>query len=82
MINWYLRFPAGSHTTIAYDPANPNSVKLALDFETAYAGALTILGYAGWLFLFGLPLVLVSRKLRRQGQSALDQDFPTQPDFG
>jgi hypothetical protein len=82
MINFYLRFPAGRHTTIAYDPANPNSVKLAQDFETAYAGALTILGYAGWLFLFGFPLVLVSRKLRRQAQSALDQDFPTQPDFG
>jgi Protein of unknown function (DUF3592) len=82
MIDWYLRFPSGSHTTIAYDPANPNRVKLAENFETAYAGALTTLGYAGWLFLFGFPLVLVSRRLRRQGQSTLDQDFPLQPDFG
>jgi hypothetical protein len=23
MIDWYLRFPSGSHTTVAYDPANP-----------------------------------------------------------
>ena len=82
MIDWYLRFPSGSHTTIAYDPANPNSVKLVENFETAYTGALTTLGYAGWLFLFGFPLVLVSRRLRRQGQSTLDQDFPLQPDFG
>jgi hypothetical protein len=72
MINWYLRFPSGSHTTIAYDPANPSSVKLAEDFQTAYAGALTTWGYAGWLLLFGLPLVLVSRRLRRQQQDALD----------
>lgn len=81
MINWYLRFPAGGNTTIAYDPANPNRVKLAEDFQTAYAGALTTLGYAGWLSLFGFPLVLVSRKLRKQAQSALDQDFPMQPDI-
>ena len=66
MIDWYLRFPAGGHTAIAYDPANPSRVKLVEDFRTSYAGALTILGYAGWLLLFGLPMVLVSRELRRQ----------------
>jgi uncharacterized protein DUF3592 len=66
MIDWYLRFPAGGHTAIAYDPANPSRVKLAKDLRTSYAGALTILGYAGWLLLFGLPMVLVSRELRRQ----------------
>jgi hypothetical protein len=82
MIDWYLRFPSGSHTVIAYDPVSPNRVKLAENFETAYAGALTTLEYAGWLLLCGCPLVLVSRKLRRQRQRALDQDFPIQPDFG
>ena len=66
MIDWYLRFPAGGNTKIAYDPANPSRVKLVEDLRTSYAGALTILGYAGWLLLFGLPMVLVSRRLRRQ----------------
>lgn len=64
--DWYLRFPAGGNTKIAYDPANPSRVKLVEDLRTSYAGALTILGYAGWLLLFGLPMVLVSRELRRQ----------------
>jgi hypothetical protein len=75
MIDWYLRFPSGSHTTIAYDPANPNGVKLAEDSQTAYAGALTILRNAAWRMLFGLPLVLISRAFRKQQQRALDPEL-------
>jgi hypothetical protein len=65
MIDWYLRFPAGGRTAIAYDPANPDRVKLVEDFWTSYAALLASLRYAAWLFLFGLPLVLISRALRR-----------------
>jgi len=75
MIDWYLRFPAGGHTAIAYDPANPDRVKLVEDFWTAYAAPLASLRYVAWLFLFGLPLVLISRALRRQQQRALDHDL-------
>ena len=75
MNDWYLRFPAGSHTTIAYDPASPKRVKLAEDIWTSYAGAFVSLQYAGWLLLFGLPLLLISRGQRRQRQRALDRDW-------
>lgn len=78
MNDWYLRFPAGSHTTIAYDPANPKRVKLAEDTWTSYAGPLVPLQYAGWLLLFGLPLLLISRRRRRQQQRALDRDLEAQ----
>jgi hypothetical protein len=74
MIDWYQRFSSGSHTTIAYDPGNPSRVKLAEDFQTSYAAPLATLGYAGWLLLFGLPMVLISGKLRRQQQRNLESD--------
>ena len=79
MIDWYLRFPAGGSTKIAYDPVNPNRVILAEDLQTSYAGALVIFGYAAWLLLFGLPLVLISRHLRKQAQIALDRDVELAP---
>jgi hypothetical protein len=79
MINWFLRFPAGSHTTIAYDPVNPGRVVLAEDLRTSYAGALTTLGYAAWLLLFGLPLLLISWQWRRQVRTALDHDRELAP---
>ncbi|HEV3206057.1 MAG TPA: DUF3592 domain-containing protein [Terriglobales bacterium] len=74
MIDWYQRFSSGRHTTIAYDPGNPSRVKLAEDFQTSYAAPLATLGYAGWLLLFGLPMVLISGKLRRQQQRNLESD--------
>ena len=74
MLDWYQRFSSGSHTTIAYDPGNPSRVKLAEDFQTSYAAPLATLGYAGWLLLFGLPMVWISRKLRRQQQNNLESD--------
>ncbi len=79
MIDWYLRFPAGGSTKIAYDPVDPNRVILAEDLRTSYAGALVIFGYAAWLLLFGLPLVLISRYLRKQAQIALDRDVELAP---
>ncbi len=78
MNDWYRRFPEGSHTTIAYDPANPGRVKLVEDVWTSYAGPLVSLQYAAWLLLFGLPLLLISRRRRRQQQRALDRDLEAQ----
>jgi hypothetical protein len=78
MNDWSLRLPAGGHTVIAYDPANPNRVKLAEDIWTSYAGPLVSLQYAGWLLLFGLPLLLISRRRRRQQERALDRDLEAQ----
>jgi hypothetical protein len=72
MIDWYLRFPSGSHTTIAYDPANPRRVKLAEGFQTSYAAPLASFRYSAWLLLFGLPMALISRELRRQQLCALE----------
>jgi hypothetical protein len=72
MIDWHLRFPAGSHTIIAYDPANPSRVKLAEDFQTSYAAPLASSRYAAWILLFGLPMALISRELRRQQRCALE----------
>jgi hypothetical protein len=72
MNDWYLRFPSGGHTTIAYDPANPSRVKLADGFQTAYAAPLVSFRYAAWLLLFGLPMALISRALRRQQLRALE----------
>jgi Protein of unknown function (DUF3592) len=72
MIDWYLRFPAGGHTAIAYDAADPSRIKLVEDFWTSYAAPLASLQYVGWLLLFGLPLVVISRRLRRQQQRSMD----------
>jgi hypothetical protein len=66
---------AGGQTASAYDPANPDRVRLVEDFWTSYAAPLASLRYAAWLFLFGLPLVLISRALRRQRQRARDHDL-------
>jgi Protein of unknown function (DUF3592) len=77
MDDWYLRFPVGGHTAIAYDPANPNRVRLVEDVWTAYAGPLVSLQYAGWLLLFGLPLMIVSRRLRKQHERDLDSRSST-----
>jgi hypothetical protein len=63
MWNWSIRFPAGTYTTIAYDPSDPGRTLFAGNFTTAYARVIFASRFAALVLFAGVCALWLSRRL-------------------